>query len=635
MERLPPPAGDEGGPAPVAGLVSAWWVALMWVTEAVADTLLKATVWLHSRVASAWSCCAPLLDQALFWLSFFTNWLADMASRLFKVLAAAGLSLHLTHGLPQDGRSSPASAAAALSNCKASTFSAVLAGAGATIETIAAVARGGSFGEGAANIPYPTNPTDLPELCALVVRVPSSPASSFRLGLFLPTTWAGGRFLAVGNGGFAGGIPWIEMGPGAHYGMATVATDTGHSSSATDMRWALNKPEAKSDWGWRAMSGSVALGKKLTEAYYASPIRHSYYNGCSSGGRQGLKQIQIAPDTFDGILVGAPAWWTSHMNPFVVQLSKYNLPASSPGHMTFTQFGIIANEVLRQCDRADGVADLIISAPDRCTFSFDPITCGKPGVDPSKCITAAQVRTAKNVYGNWTAADGSLLHPGLELGSEWNWLLLADESEAPFGLSFVRYFLYDDPSYPLSRFNETVVRDAERLNPGDVTADRYDLSAYKSRGGKIVMWHGLADGVVTPKASELYYARVADAMGGMFNVYPFFRYFPLPGVQHCWGTPLTEQAPWMIAGAGQASAMGSAAWSVPGFGDADHDALLALVRWVENGTAVDSIVATNWASQLDASTPVLRQRPLCPWPRRQVWGGGAGNVNRPDGWTCV
>jgi len=553
-----------------------------------------------------------------------------MVSRLLKVLAAVGLSLHLAEGLPPQG-SSPA---VSLSNCKASTFSAALAAANATLEKISPISQGGSFGEGAANIPYPTNPTNLPELCALIVKVPSSGVSSFRFGLFLPTTW-NGRFLAVGNGGFAGGIPWVEMGPGAHYGMATVATDTGHSSSATDMRWALKKPESKTDWGWRAMSGSVSLGKKLTNAYYGSTIHHSYYNGCSSGGRQGLKQIQLAPDSFDGILVGAPAWWTSHMNPYVVQLSKYNLPASSAGHMTFTQFGIIANEVLRQCDSADGVSDQLLSAPDLCTFSFDPITCGKPGVDPSKCITAAQVRTAKSVYSNWTSpTDGSLLHPGLELGSEWNWLLLADESEAPFGLSFVRYFLYDDPSYPLSRFNETVVRDAERLNPGGVTADQYDLSAFKSRGGKIIMWHGMADGVVTPKASDLYYTRVADAMGGMYRLYDFFRYFKLPGVQHCWGTPLTELAPWMIAGAGQASSIGAGEWSVPGFKDADHDALLALVRWVEEGTAVDKIVATNWATQTDPSTPVLRQRPLCPWPRRQVWNG-LGNVNRPDGWSCV
>lgn len=517
------------------------------------------------------------------------------------------------------------------SRCTASTFQAALS-SNATVQATSWVPNGGSYGEGAADIPYPTNPTNLPELCAMIVKVTTSPQSSYRFGLYLPTNWTG-RFLAVGNGGFAGGINWLEMAPGPHYGMASMSTDTGHSSNVIDMTWALNNPETKTDFGYRAMGGSVELAKKLITTYYGKNITRSYYNGCSSGGRQGLKQIQIAPDTFDGIVVGAPAWYSSHINPWVTQLSTYNFPVTDPKRLNLTQMGIIAAEVLKQCDTADGVRDSIISAPEACTVNWNTITCGRSGVDPNNCITAVQVNTAKNIYSDWKAKNGTWLYSGLHLGSEWNWLLLTPTDEAPFGLSFLRYYIYDNPNYQLSNFSEQAVNDAIRLNPGMITADKYDLSAFKSHGGKIIMWHGLADGIVPTKGSDYYYTQVMSAMGGLAQTTDFFRYFKLPGVQHCWGTPENERAPWNIAGGSQAGSMGADSWSVPGFRDAKHDVLLALVDWVEKGTAVDTIIATTWQSQSNASTPVLKQRPLCPYPQKQVWNR-RGDLNLPSSWSC-
>ena len=120
-------------------------------------------------------------------------------------------------------------------------------------------------------------------------------------------------------------------------------------------------------------------------------------------------------------------------------------------------------------------------------------------------------------------------------------------------------------------------------------------------------------------------------MGGMSSVQPFFRYFKMPGVQHCWGTAMG--GPWAIGGAGQAGATSSAGWSVKGFEDPQHDAMLALIDWVEKGKAVDSIIATMWRNQLDPSTGVVRQRPLCPYPKKQSYNG-RGDVNKPDSWSC-
>lgn len=114
------------------------------------------------------------------------------------------------------------------------------------------------------------------------------------------------------------------MAKGLYYGFATVSTNTGHNSTGgfsngaqTDGSWALNAPGKHADWGWRALHGSVALGKKLTEAFYKKSISYSYYSGCSTGGRQGLKSLEMFPEDFNGVLAGAPAWWTTHLQQWI------------------------------------------------------------------------------------------------------------------------------------------------------------------------------------------------------------------------------------------------------------------------------------------------------------------------------
>jgi len=128
--------------------------------------------------------------------------------------------------------------------------------------------------------------------------------------------------MASGNGGFGGGINWNDMETNALNGFAAVSTDTGHLSISFDASWALNKPESIIDWGYRAMHESVVMGKAITEAYYNSKIKYSYYASCSTGGRQGLKEIQRFPEDFDGVLAGAPAWWTSHLQTWSLEVGK-------------------------------------------------------------------------------------------------------------------------------------------------------------------------------------------------------------------------------------------------------------------------------------------------------------------------
>ncbi|CAK7200144.1 hypothetical protein SEUCBS139899_002834 [Sporothrix eucalyptigena] len=477
-------------------------------------------------------------------------------------------------------------------------------------------------------------PTNLPPLCAIIVNVTSSPSSSYRFGLLLPNFW-NSRFLAVGNGGFAGGINWLSAGSHTHYGFAVVSTDTGHNSSVIDATWALNQPEKQADWGWRSLHGSVTLGKELTAAYYGSNVRYSYYSGCSTGGRQGMKEVQISPGSFDGALIGSSAWDTNNLNTYVTQLGIYNLPYGAPNYINATRFPVIGAEVVAQCDGADGVLDGIVSAPEKCNFDFSKLQCGSPSVvlNSSACFTAAQIQTMKNIYSDWRDnTTGEFLYSGLLMGSEDMWLagtLLGYPQPSPFGIGFAQDFVYNDPTWQWQTFNDSIVATAQKVNPGQATADSYDLSAFRRRGGKLLMYHGLADGLVPTKGSELYYNRTQAKMGN--NLGDFYRMFMIPGMQHCYNTAV--DAPWYINGEFQADLLGTGYWSVPGFADAKHDALLALMEWTERGEAPTEIIATTWNTPTNPLSGVLRQRPLCPYPQTAKWNSKF-DINLASSWYC-
>ncbi|KAK3989694.1 tannase and feruloyl esterase-domain-containing protein [Cladorrhinum sp. PSN332] len=509
-------------------------------------------------------------------------------------------------------------------SCSIETFEHVLP-ASATIVSAELVPDGQAYSEGRANIAYPTSPTRLPELCAVVANVSSSGVSNYRFGLFLPSKW-NSRFLAVGNGGFAGGINWLDMGAGVRYGHAVVSTDTGHNSSSADVTWALKNDERKKDFGYRAMHGSVKLGKAITQAYYGRNISYSYYSGASTGGRQGLKEAMVSPDSFDGLLIGAPAWYTSHLQTWTSKVALHNLPVSDKKRVDASLFGVIANEVVRQCDEIDRVKDGIVSHPDRCNFTLTPLLCSTPGVSPPACLTTAQADTVRNFYADFYA-EGKFAFPGMELSSEPQWsFLLGGNAPVPLGDGYVQYFLYDDPSWNWTKWNDGIVWQADSADPGNCTADDYDLTPLKERGGKILMYHGASDALIPQRSSNLFYERVAEAMGGVGSLQSWFRYFIVPGLQHVTGTVVN--APWYFAGSGSHGSLGTATYSTPGFEDARHDALLALMGWVENGTAVDEIVATTWAKTADPRSGVLRQRPICPFPKRQTYKG-EGDPNLP------
>ncbi|TPX18097.1 uncharacterized protein E0L32_011821 [Thyridium curvatum] len=499
----------------------------------------------------------------------------------------------------------------------------------ASVVSAIQVEAGGSYGEGPANVAYPINATELPELCAVTISVRSSKTTFYRFGMFLPVDW-NERFLAVGNGGLAGGINWADMGYGTRYGHAVISTDTGHNSTAWDVTWAFRSEDKRKDWGYRAMEGSVKLGKQLVEAYYQKKIQFSYYSGTSTGGRQGLKEIQLHADSFDGALLGAPAWWVSHLSSSGSYWKSINLPLGAPHSIPVSSLKTIADEVMRQCDEVDGVKDGIISDTNGCKFDVNALACDKScantNANASACLVPAQIDTLKTIYSNYSI-NGSLIYPGMELSSELMWPSSVVSDQPPVN-GYINYFLLDDPDWIWEQYNDSLVAMAIERDPGNSTPDDYAaMGEFAKRGGKMIMFHGWADGLIVPKSSLLLREFIANATADESELDNWFRLFMAPGMQHSRGTAVG--APWYIAGAGQTRGR-------PGPRELDnpkHNGLLALMDWVEKGTSVDQIIATSFKNDSDPAAGFLRQRPWCVYPKKQLFKGG--DEKKAENWECT
>ena len=213
---------------------------------------------------------------------------------------------------------------------------------------------------------------------------------------------------------------------------------------------------------------------------------------------------------------------------------------------------------------------------------------------------------------------------------------MGDSAPSSYGVQYVQEMLLNDPTWSFWDFNYTIVQLADRIDPGNATADVYDLSPFHNRGGKLLQYHGLADASISTGSSEYFYKEVYKTMQSKgIALDSWFRYFEVPGMQHCSGTDDNVNAPWYFAGANQASRIGSSpgsVHSVPGFKDAKHDALLALMAWIEHDTAPDQIIATKWQNDTLVDK-VLRQRPLCPFPQHAKYNGQA-DPDSAESWTC-
>ncbi|HEU4384934.1 MAG TPA: tannase/feruloyl esterase family alpha/beta hydrolase [Anaeromyxobacteraceae bacterium] len=420
--------------------------------------------------------------------------------------------------------------------------------------------------------------------------------------LQLPTAWNGGLYHA-GGGGYVGFIPAGDAGLAQHF--ATAATDTGHKGTgpfggALDGTWALGNPQAKLDFGYRAVHVTTVTAKSIAAAYYGRAPGLAYFAGCSRGGGQGLMEAQRFPADFDGILVGAPAFhWTEFMQGF-----NWDSRALAAGPLPVEKLPLIANAVTAECDARDGLADGLIQDPRRC--GFDPISLLCPGADGPGCLTLAQVSAVRKVYGGPRDSLGRSITPGFPPGAEDGpdgWALwisggaVTPSLQFTFQDQFFRYLVYDSASYDPFSFNFDTDQ-ADLIAIGQLLdAIDPDLSAFQARGGKILMYHGTNDHALSLYKTIQYYDEVLDVMH--HDAQRFFRLFFAPGMHHCGGGPGLDT----------------------------FDAFTALQDWVERGRAPDRIVASSTAR------PGLT-RPLCPYPREARYKGH-GSTNDASSFLCV
>jgi feruloyl esterase len=438
--------------------------------------------------------------------------------------------------------------------------------------------------------------SDLPAFCRVAMTVKPAADSDIKIEVWLPAANWNGKFEAVGNGGWNGNIDQNALAAGLRRGYATASTDTGHEGGGGP--WMQN-PNKLVDFGYRAVHEMSEKGKAVVAAFYGNNPRLSYFNGCSAGGRQGLKAAQKFPQDFDGIVAGAPALNTTGRAAFSIWIAQ-NDHKSEDSYIPQSKFALIHDAVLQACDALDGVKDRVIENPRQC--KFDPKVLQCTAGDSASCLTAAQVETARVMYQPLVnSRTKKEIFPGLELGSEMGWNTFGGPQPFAIGVQMYQYMVFNDPKWDYKTLNfDTDMDKVARIEAGNINAMDPNLSGFFARGGKLIQYHGWADPQIPSGSSVEYYQNVLDKMGGISRVKDNYRLFMVPGMGHCGG----------------------------GDGPASFDMLAALEQWVEKGKAPDSIPAAH----LTNGKPD-RTRILCPYPQAAVYKG-TGDPNDAANFVC-
>ncbi len=448
----------------------------------------------------------------------------------------------------------------------------------------------------------------LPAHCRIAAVLAPSPDSHIEMEVWLPPAESWNRkFQAVGNGGWAGDISFGTAAPQAiprsmasalKEGYATASTDTGHKGKGADASFALGHPEKLKDFAYRAVHETTVASKAIIAAFYGSGPKLSYWNGCSSGGKQGLMEAQRYPEDYDGVVAGAPAnYWTHLM--FGIVWAAQATHEGQPGNLQRDKLELLHDAVLRACDALDGVKDGVIGNPALCRFDPGVLECKGP--DGASCLTEAQVQGARKMYsGAINPRTGQRIYPGMAPGSELGWDPVNGLQPLAIAESYFRYVLFKDLNWDYRKLNfdsdlaladETVAHLLNATNP--------NLQAFFAHGGKLIQYHGWNDQQISPFNSVNYYKSVQERLGGT-QIDGSYRLFMEPGMMHCGG----------------------------GQGPNQFNPMAALERWRESKIPPEHILAIHVTSGVVDTT-----RPLCPYPQVAVYKG-AGSAHDAGNFSC-
>ena len=462
-------------------------------------------------------------------------------------------------------------------------------------------------------VPY----ASLAAFCRVTGVIKPSPDSDIHFEVWMPLDW-NHKFLGVGNGGFAGTIQYADMAVSFSRGYAVAGTDTGHTAFGAS--WALGHPEKVVDFGHRAIHETAVRAKAIIAAFYGAAPLHSYFNACSNGGRQALMEAQRYPEDYDGIIAGAPAnFWTHNFAAFVWNLQAISEPGA---FIPRGKFKAIETATLAACDASDGVTDGVIGRPDECRFDPSVLLCR--GAESDACLTGRQVGALLKIYAGPKNSKGEQIFPGFPPGGEsgltgWApWIAGSAPGsglQSLFGTQFFGYMVAEVQKWDYHTFDiERDVKTADEKLSGILNATDPNLRAFKNRGGKLILYHGLSDAGIPAANTVDYYRRVAVSLGQK-DTGTFVRLFLAPGMQHC----ATGPGPCIFGQVG-----------VTPQAEARQDIQKMLEQWVEKGEAPDMLVA---ASPADASGNV-RTRPLCAYPKVAKWTG-KGSTETAQNFVCT
>ncbi|KAK6382251.1 Feruloyl esterase [Exophiala oligosperma] len=461
------------------------------------------------------------------------------------------------------------------------------------------------------------------DLCRVALYVATSNRSGISMEAWLPMNWTG-RFLSTGNGGISGCIQYEDMAYTVGLGFATVGANNGHNG--TGGHAFLDNPDVVTDFGWRSIHTNVVVGKQITNTFYNRTYTKSYYLGCSTGGRQGFKSAQAFPDDFDGIVAGSPAIrfnaltsWSGNFYPIIRDAGAQGFPAN-------TTWEAIDAAILAQCDTAalGDAPDGFLEDPELCHFRPEALVCPTLSSNVTSCISGAQANAIRAIFSPLYGVNGSFVYPEMQIGPTILETVFAIYSPAQFAytVDWFKYAVYNDPSYDTDNLTPEDWAYAISLNAGDTNTFDGDLSAFRGKGGKLLTYHGQADPIISSANSPTYYDHVSRTMNlPSASLDDFYRFFRISGMGHCGGGP----------GATFIGNLGAAVASL----DPDQNVLTAMVRWVEQGTAPDTILGTKFVNDT-VSLGVDFRRAHCRYPFRNVYvGGNATDAWKdPANWEC-
>ena len=435
-----------------------------------------------------------------------------------------------------------------------------------------------------------------PAFCRVAVTSRPTKDSDIKIEVWLPASGWNGKLLAVGNGGWAGAISYPALAGAVAQGYAAASTDTGHSTPGAS--FALGHPEKLVDYAHRSLHEMAVHAKAIASTFYGDKVKASIWNGCSTGGNQGLTLASMYPNDFDAIVAGAPPDVRSRVHAVRLVLHRF-VHRTATSHIPPEKYPAIHSAALAACDLNDGVKDGVIENPPSC--KFDPGVMQCKGTDNATCLTSEQVETARALYSDVKdPKTGQMLYtPLLQPGSELLWGTLAGPQPFSNAVETYRYLVAKDASWNPSQFDPAT--DVEKMDAEAAVLNTagHNLKPFFARGGKLLLYHGWSDQQNPASTSVGYFERVVRAVG-RGTIGKSIQLYMVPGMNHCQG----------------------------GVGTDTFDKVAAIEEWMAKGTAPAQIIASH-----ATDGKIDRTRPICPYPQVAVYKG-SGSTDEAANFSC-